>query len=108
MFLLQAITGLQHVQVVSLIAKTGKDKRKEKAYLIMNTIPLDQTSIRPDGLQVGVIMVVSAIGEVLRARGETGACLRLVEELVPFFNDRCSLSFMDSDRRGDGVPLELE
>ena len=27
--------------------KTGKDKRKEKAYLIMNTIPLDQTSICP-------------------------------------------------------------
>ena len=62
--------------------------------------------MEPGGLQlVGVIMVVSAIGEVLRARGETGA---LVEELVPFFNDRCSLSFMDSDRRGDGVPLELE
>ena len=64
--------------------------------------------MEPGGLQVGVIMVVSAIGEVLRARGETGACLRLVEELVPFFNDRCSLSFMDSDRRGDGIPLELE
>ena len=31
--------------------------------------------MEPGGLQVGVIMVVSAIGEVLRARGETGACL---------------------------------
>ena len=65
--------------------------------------------VEPGGLHVGVIMVVRAIGDVLRARGDTGACLRLVEELVPFFpHDRCSLSFMDSDLRGEGVPLELE
>ena len=70
MFLLQAITGLQHVQVVSLIAKTGKDKRKEKAYLIMNTIPLDQTSIRPDGRK-RVPWLGRRIGKLLRKRSSS-------------------------------------
>ena len=43
----------------------------------------DRFWVDPDVLLVGVMTFARAIGEVLRARGDTGACLRLEAEVLP-------------------------
>ena len=50
------------------------------------------------GLLVGVMTFDRAIREVLRARGDTRACLRLEAETPTFFHGRCSPSFIDFER----------
>ena len=45
----------------------------------------DRFWVDPDVLLVGVMTFARAIGEVLRARGDTGACLRLEAEHPPSF-----------------------
>ena len=47
--LFQIITGLQHVQVVSLMFKKSSSKKERNNSITVHTIPLDQTYIRSDG-----------------------------------------------------------
>ena len=53
-----------------LLLRQERTKEKEKAYLIMNTIPLDQTSIRPDGRK-RVPWLGRRIGKLLRKRSSS-------------------------------------
>ena len=67
--------------------------------------------MEPGGEELGVVcVIVIGPGDVLRASGETGVCLRcLSDDLIIF---RLSLSLMESERCGEdgsfgeGVPLD--
>ena len=65
----EAITGMQHVQIVSLMfnkeRKKEQRRRRESNVITVHTIPLDQTSIRPDGRK-RVPWLGRRIGKLLR------------------------------------------